>query len=507
MRSRLVAGGVCFILMSLMLSLNHVFLYTNAGTSWQVCSDPPGKESIFSSDYPSHAPIHIDSNLDFETQGWPGNGTVAEPYEINGYSIVHTDTCITITGVTVSFVIRNCSLINTNLQAPSSGIIVDSPAIVEDCTITAPFGVWLNGENNTVQNCRMIDCWDGVRMDDAHGSNVTGCIMTDVYTGIFNVHSTGCLFDGNTVSNCDQGVLIRGPDCIVKNNLITDALWGIQIDEPDCLAQNNTIIEKEVTGYSAIIIFGSYCKLIDNSVFGDLRISGRECTLINNELDDFLIFTDDSYEMWNHTLIDNTVNGEPIHFARDQVDQEFDASQYGQIILLDCSNCIIRDAHSQAPIMVGYSDNIIIKNNVIRDTDFGPTFTGVVNSTICDNILRGDSWGLNIKNSFNCTIERNVIRNGIFGVSLHHCNNLTFRYNEITNCRTAIELGFSYYCQIYNNTFVENTEWGINAPSPPPSTLYVLAITSDETPQQTTGISWNNFIDNPKNAEDNSQKI
>ncbi len=495
---------MCFILLLVILNQSGLLIHTNNDTSWQICTEPAVKDVLFTSNLPPHSPIRIYSDLDFESQGWPGNGTIDQPYVISGYSIVHSDTCIIITGVTVRYVIRNCELINTNLQVPSAGIVSDSPGIVEDCNITAPFGIYFTGPNNTIRNCRMTDCWTGIRIDNAHNSNVNGNVINSVEQGIFNVQSTGCLFDQNTVDDCSMGIRVSGPNCIVMRNVITNAIWGMQIDEPNILVQNNTLVENQLSGYSALIVFGPYCEIVENRIFGDLRIQSIECTLRNNELDDYLIFTDSSYESWNHTLVGNTVNGEPILYAKNQVGESIDASDYGQVILLDCSNCIVSGAISDAPIMVGYSTSITIKNNIITDLDFGPTFTAVVNSTICNNTLRGNEWGLNIMNSFNCTIEENMISNGAFGIHLSDCNNLTFRFNDIRNCDTGIELSNAYYCQLYNNTFVDNIWWGINAAPPTPSISYVLA---DEVPQKTTRIAWNDFIDNPKNAEDNSQKI
>lgn len=498
---------MCFILFLIILGQSAIPIHTKNDASWQSCTEPAENEVLFASDLPSHAPILITSDFDFRIQGWPGLGTNDRPYEISGYSIVSNDTCINITGVTVSYVIRNCNLINSNRQVPSSGIISDSPGIVEDCNITAPFGVWFTGPNSIIRNCRMINCWNGVRLDYAHNSNITGNIMSVVYSGISNWFSTGCLIDQNIINDCSMGCRIAASNCVVRRNVITKALWGIQIDEPNNLVQNNTIVEIQASGYSALIVFGSYCEIVDNRIMGDVRIQGIECILKNNELGDYLIFTDSSYEMWNHTLVGNTVNGEPLLYERNQVGESFYASDYGQVILLDCSNCIIKDAISDTPIMVGYSDNIIIKNNTIIDLDFGPTLAEVVNSTICNNTLSGREWGLRVMNSSNCTIEQNMISKGHFGILLNSGNNLTFRFNNIMNCSTGIELSDAYYCQLYNNTFVDNKWWGINAASSPISASYVLAVTSDESPQKTTRIAWNDFINNPKNAEDNSQKM
>ena len=43
-----------------------------------------------------HAPINISSNQDFILQGWPGNGTQANPYMIEALQIDGEENCINI---------------------------------------------------------------------------------------------------------------------------------------------------------------------------------------------------------------------------------------------------------------------------------------------------------------------------------------------------------------------------------------------------------------------------
>ena len=59
--------------------------------------------------YVSHAPIYIDSDSDFIFWGFPGNGTVENPYIIEGYKITTSDSYgIYIVYTSKHFIIRNC---------------------------------------------------------------------------------------------------------------------------------------------------------------------------------------------------------------------------------------------------------------------------------------------------------------------------------------------------------------------------------------------------------------
>ena len=59
-----------------------------------------------------HVPIIIDDNSDFETQSWPGEGTVEQPYIIAGLEINATtgESAINITNTDVHFFIKDCRL-------------------------------------------------------------------------------------------------------------------------------------------------------------------------------------------------------------------------------------------------------------------------------------------------------------------------------------------------------------------------------------------------------------
>ncbi len=80
------------------------------------------------SDYTLRDPMYIDSNDDFAAYGWTGDGSVANPYLLEGaeFSTYNTSSghCIDIIGTTASFVIRDCYF-HTNYLG-SAGVYLDT---------------------------------------------------------------------------------------------------------------------------------------------------------------------------------------------------------------------------------------------------------------------------------------------------------------------------------------------------------------------------------------------
>jgi len=57
-----------------------------------------------------HSSINISGNQDFILQGWPGNGTEQNPFEIEGLSISATECCINMSDTDAFFVVKDCAL-------------------------------------------------------------------------------------------------------------------------------------------------------------------------------------------------------------------------------------------------------------------------------------------------------------------------------------------------------------------------------------------------------------
>jgi nitrous oxidase accessory protein NosD len=82
-----------------------------------------------------HAPIYIDNNSDFETQNWPGEGSLETPYIIAGLEINATTgvPAINITGTNVHFIIQDCWL--TSNESSVIMLISVSHAQIKNNTI------------------------------------------------------------------------------------------------------------------------------------------------------------------------------------------------------------------------------------------------------------------------------------------------------------------------------------------------------------------------------------
>ncbi|MFW9793308.1 MAG: right-handed parallel beta-helix repeat-containing protein [Candidatus Thorarchaeota archaeon] len=109
--------------------------------------------------YAEHEPINITSDADFiaraALEGWPGNGSEANPYLIDGYNITYKGYKIRIVNVTVHFGIRDCYLASN-----SSGVLTD-PSDDGICLI--------NVSHATVNSNEIVNNEDcGVYVESSH---------------------------------------------------------------------------------------------------------------------------------------------------------------------------------------------------------------------------------------------------------------------------------------------------------------------------------------------------
>ena len=101
---------LCSTVLILLLSL--VALTTENTTLHQVDTQETEGVPLIHSYIPS-GPILIQSDSDFETQGWPGNGTDEEPYLIWNLAVNTDDYCIHIENTTAHYLIAECNLTRT----------------------------------------------------------------------------------------------------------------------------------------------------------------------------------------------------------------------------------------------------------------------------------------------------------------------------------------------------------------------------------------------------------
>lgn len=161
-----------------------------------------------------HDPISIDGNDDFVAQasneGWTGDGTVGNPYIIEGYDINASSTNgVDIRNADVYFIIRNCKIHNNS----DGGIYFQA---VENATVSNNlisdnlYGVFLNSSHNNCFDGNVIrnsTNGDGISMDNSTGNELkNNTIESNKYTGIgLWGCSNNLIYHNNLINNSPNG--------------------------------------------------------------------------------------------------------------------------------------------------------------------------------------------------------------------------------------------------------------------------------------------------------------
>jgi parallel beta-helix repeat protein len=151
-----------------------------------------------------HDPVVIESDTDFVNQGWPGNGSMNNPFLIEDLEIELSDysTCIDISHTSVNFEIRNC--------------------IFSYHYSKAYFGFYY-------QSLMGI----GVQLDHVFNCTLVNCTFFNLETGIYAQSVTDSMFMNNTVRNCELGIhLALSETSIFNHNRVLfnyEGLWLAEI--------------------------------------------------------------------------------------------------------------------------------------------------------------------------------------------------------------------------------------------------------------------------------------
>ncbi|NHJ87752.1 MAG: hypothetical protein FK734_19985 [Asgard group archaeon] len=160
--------------------------------------------------YTEHVPILIDSNSDFETLGFPGNGSISNPYIIQSLNITATGVLsigIKVTLTTCHFEIKDCIILSDYI-----GIFIDQIA---------------SGTAKITENICISNTGDGggIGLSNTNGCNITNNECSYFMQGIHLNGGSSNYISGNIInSNYYQGINIRHSDSnIITHNWISDS--------------------------------------------------------------------------------------------------------------------------------------------------------------------------------------------------------------------------------------------------------------------------------------------
>ena len=345
--------------------------------------------------------IIIDSDEDFLQWCDKGNGTVENPYIIAGHTITvpenyettfgdHTTPCtpyalISISGVTKSFIIENNTLTMKNLCGGDNMIFIHNvnvPFIIRNNEFTSS-GVGkdaitiisVNGSSSKISNNRFTSSKIYIRE-----SNNISFIANEFHnTGAYSNHvreSVNISFQYNLFIKGDlefyecSGVVLHNNTFDLRNSNWIRVIFGYRTDFTRYT--NNTLVHAGLGTVSSDRI--------------PLAFEG------------------------------NTINGKPLGFFYNQTDFSIDnTTEYGQIILIQCSNATVTD-------------------QIINNTPSAIQITECINTTVANCNFTGNPYSVYVWKSNRTYIEDNDFHHvglGTWGTGVRgsYANGLYMRRN------------------------------------------------------------------------------
>ncbi|NPD87517.1 MAG: hypothetical protein HGN29_02270 [Asgard group archaeon] len=437
--------------------------------------------------------IVINSDDDFVTYGFPGNGTQTNPYIMENIIINESaDYGIYVKSTTMHFIIRNCSISG----CPSVGILIESTAsgtvILENNTCYENgYGIFVSGSNSI--NIRGNNCSyngdSGIRIDYSSNIIVEQNLCDGNRDSFYNAGirigmSAYAKVLHNNCSGNDRGIeILSGDSLILKhNNLESNPIIALYIGT----CPYSTVSNNYLKGASLSFVDSPYSEYVNN-------------TLVSSK---FVFSPMNVNLMGTYTFANNTVNSKPfvVYHKQDNItlDQEYgqvmiftctniflegiidyylDFSKSDTITIANCSisegltiytskNCLISNCEftSKKKLRVEYTDDCIIENCYFKPGTNGLLVGMGDRIKIRNNVFNSTSGAAiyveTLKQSY---IDNNICINSATGIFVRAISSrLKIRNNICSNNSIGIRLSYNAeYCTIFDNTCNFNSETGI----------------------------------------------
>jgi parallel beta-helix repeat protein len=199
-----------------------------------------------------HAVIAIDGDDDFSDtallERWPGDGSLENPFKIDGLDIGLSDGanhCIMISNTQVSFIIRNCNLTGFDGGA----------------------GIYLgNVTNGELVNNNCNSNYYGIKLEQSDSNTVTNNTCNNNSRGIYLGGSDYNTVADNTCNNNSRGIYLSGSDYnTVANNTCDNNMFGIYLSYSD----SNTVVNNMCNNNTEhdIYLYESDSNTVENNTF------------------------------------------------------------------------------------------------------------------------------------------------------------------------------------------------------------------------------------------------
>ncbi|MHA2139400.1 MAG: right-handed parallel beta-helix repeat-containing protein, partial [Candidatus Hodarchaeales archaeon] len=239
--------------------------------------------------------------------------------------------------------------------------------------------------------------------------------------------------------DCDGNNLTR--NIITKNEG-----WGIEMygDSNLNLIHNNSIIDNRDGG-----LFLDECPLN--------RIAGNKFEKNGIYIGGWLVS-----DYFQSEVANNTVNEKPLLFKQRETNIEFDSISYGQIILLECDEIIVKDQiilDTDCGILIRTCSNIEITNCTLQNIIHSGIHLANSNYVKISNCtLTNLNEGVTVSICVDIEIDNNTIKNCTYGIFLTGSNFSNITHNSLINNEQGLKLENSNINEIYANKILNNSE-------------------------------------------------
>ncbi len=354
-------------------------------------------------DYTPHDPIEIDGNDEFTTANGVtgGNGTINDPYIIEGWEIETTGhTAIDISFTTAYFIVRNCYLAaeydGVELYQVTNGII-------DDIVVPAGTPVGVNTDKKTsnliIKNSTFTNdiC---LRLRNTNHVSVSNCSITSsasLYAGVHLSSSNYVDLSNLSVKNGMAGILaVESHHTTIKDCDVFSNYFGIDLIASKYVVMRNNSIYNNIYGFhmGSLVSFDDYIHDIDTS---------------------------------------NTIDGKPMYYLRNASDLVFDGSEdIGFLGFVEC-------------------DNITVKNFNMSNNGNALIFAGCRDCSVSQSVFTNNLIGISCVWSFNISIIDCVCDStGVgYGIWISYSSHTMMRNNKIITGGEPFHFGFG----VYGDTF------------------------------------------------------
>ncbi len=375
--------------------------------------------------YIGHDPIIIDGDTQFLNmayiEGWPGSGSVNDPYIIGDYEIVASPTTVStitygikISNVSFSFIIEDCHIVSTN------------------------YPVFLSNVSNVEVRGNILEDF----------KNMGIVILDSKFVEVYDNKMTGAVFDPSNnvspigvVASRTRNIEVHH-NILVRNNGISIAnAYPYEPTIENVSVHHNTLDRGDIQGKYVNNISVEYNQLASDVNMWFTYITNL--TIAHNTLEGAHTPLDLSYITYLN------VNNNTIGFSASYISNDIKV-EYSSYIVLE--NNTLKGTKSTLEMFVRYSENITIRENHMSDGDTGIYMVGGENVEISKNTLqRFTSQAIIMGNTNNTLISHNNMVNNNLGIYLYNVS----------------------YTQITENLFYNNSDYGYMQSFSPGTEIFI----------------------------------